>query len=1208
MFLKPISLLFVAVLSAITFLSCNNAADIPFPEKEYSYAQPASEPLHFSAEKKLKWDTLASGKIGALVKKLDIDALPSERFDSTGFAPLNGAPVETKFDFARLPSKPFDLDKLPDSSFHFKTSLLLPPAITKTISPSMRKNNPLAIYDLGEAQGLPVKFVTSLLKDKNGLLWIGSGEGIFRYDGEYAQMVVPPPFVQAPLGMAQDSDGNIWFVDVGRIGLINLTKGTVSYSTQFGTLVNNVCKIIKDENGRLWLAKSSDKKVKVINPGNLTFKSIDSASGIIVHNGFPMDLAEDNNKNIWITTSRAGAQIISLKENKIKYLDKSAGLPTDTLSSIAKDNSGNIWVGAKPGGINKIDPVNGTITKFDISLGFVSALSPSLTCDDQGKMWMTTSIGTEVLDPYNNMVRFIPGDYTCRAVEDDFRRMWIASVTGLSMITQNAETVHPYNNRITSVMEDAAHDLWIATQNGVAIINFQKRRIYHLDESHGLSNNFVQSFTNTNGNIIVSTNGGFNIIDPIKKTIAVTRKTEGLLNDTIYNAFKDRSGNIWLTGPSHGITVLDSANKIVRHLDVSGGLSDYSIQDIKQDNNGLIWIATNFNGVNVIDPDKNTVRYINEAPGLRDTCNRMMIEDKQGRMWIGTDKGVYAVDMKGKLLTNFTKKEGLSDNRILSMLEYNGNILAGTNHEITMISPPEVSKQGWQLSILRNSEGLVKQDPNSWSTDAVTSKGEYIFGDLDLTILHNISASTDSAVTYITGMTVMTKPQYFTGKIWSGAMDTLWAADTFFTNGNKPLKTGYSIDNNFKWDSVSGPYNIPIDLKLPYNQNYIQFQFAQAHLGRPDSTAYSYILEGIDNNWSPVTTKASTENYLNLPPGNYTFKVCGRSLNRQWSPPAIIHFTIMPPWYATWWAYTLYALLAIGVLRGYILYRQRQLKKENRLLEEKVELRTKQLQQSIEDLKATQTQLIQSEKMASLGELTAGIAHEIQNPLNFVNNFSEVNREMIDELQAELKNGNVDDAMDISNNIKLNEEKINHHGRRADAIVKSMLQHSRASTGKKEPTDINALADEYLRLSYHGLRAKDKSFNVTLQTDFDKQIEKINIVQQDIGRVLLNLFNNAFYTVNEKKNQLNGAYVPSVLIHTKRMEGKVEIRVKDNGNGIPQKVLDKIFQPFFTTKPSGQGTGLGLSLSYDIIKAHGGEINVETRTGEGSEFVIILPA
>jgi len=273
-------------------------------------------------------------------------------------------------------------------------------------------------------------------------------------------------------------------------------------------------------------------------------------------------------------------------------------------------------------------------------------------------------------------------------------------------------------------------------------------------------------------------------------------------------------------------------------------------------------------------------------------------------------------------------------------------------------------------------------------------------------------------------------------------------------------------------------------------------------------------------------------------------------------------------------------------------------------------------------LKSTQSQLIQSEKMASLGELTAGIAHEIQNPLNFVNNFSEISNELVEEIKCErIKDkGERDEELEgeILNDISQNLEKINHHGKRAGDIVKGMLQHSRTSPGQKEPTDINALADEYLRLSYHGLRAKDKSFNADLKTDFDDSMPKINVIPQDIGRVLLNLINNAFYAVNARKLAAVGTthalslqpptpYIPIVTISTKNLGDRIEISVKDNGNGIPDEIKDKILQPFFTTKPTGQGTGLGLSLSYDIVKAHGGELKVETIEKEETNFSIVLP-
>jgi signal transduction histidine kinase len=288
---------------------------------------------------------------------------------------------------------------------------------------------------------------------------------------------------------------------------------------------------------------------------------------------------------------------------------------------------------------------------------------------------------------------------------------------------------------------------------------------------------------------------------------------------------------------------------------------------------------------------------------------------------------------------------------------------------------------------------------------------------------------------------------------------------------------------------------------------------------------------------------------------------------------------------------------------------ERIIKNQNVILEQEVEQRTKELQNSLDHLKKAQAQLIQAEKMASLGELTAGIAHEIQNPLNFVNNFSEVSAELVEEIDAELNKGDINEAKIITNDLKSNLEKINHHGKRAADIVKGMLQHSRNNSGQKELTDINVLCDEYLKLAYHGLRAKDKSFNATLETEFDPSIPKVNVVSQDLGRVILNIITNAFYAVNERsKNVLanNQDYSPVVSIRTKKSGNKIEIAISDNGAGIPNHIKDKIFQPFFTTKPTGQGTGLGLSLAYDVVKSHDGELKVDTEINKGTVFTITL--
>ncbi|MEJ2616793.1 MAG: ATP-binding protein, partial [Ignavibacteriaceae bacterium] len=261
---------------------------------------------------------------------------------------------------------------------------------------------------------------------------------------------------------------------------------------------------------------------------------------------------------------------------------------------------------------------------------------------------------------------------------------------------------------------------------------------------------------------------------------------------------------------------------------------------------------------------------------------------------------------------------------------------------------------------------------------------------------------------------------------------------------------------------------------------------------------------------------------------------------------------------------------------------------------------------TLSELKSAQSQLVHSEKMASLGELTAGIAHEIKNPLNFVNNFSEVSGELLDEMKEELKNKNEEEVARLIEDLKQNLEKINHHGKRADSIVKGMLLHSRGTSGEKTLTDINDLLDQYVNLAYHGMRAQNKEFNIKIEKDYDKSLEKINVVPQDISRVFLNIINNACYSAYDRKKKSGDDFKPVLKISTKNMNGNIEIRIGDNGNGIPADILDKIFQPFFTTKPTGEGTGLGLSLSYDIVKAHGGTITVQSEANKETVFIITI--
>jgi len=559
------------------------------------------------------------------------------------------------------------------------------------------------------------------------------------------------------------------------------------------------------------------------------------------------------------------------------------------------------------------------------------------------------------------------------------------------------------------------------------------------------------------------------------------------------------------------------------------------------------------------------------------------------------------------MLTSFSVPQGLIDERIATLLQRDGLIYASTAGGITVITPPAEgtpSDKKWGVRSFGSEYGLDKLNPGYLETDAISKDGDFLWGDYGLTVLDLSKKDKFIPPTYIAGINIMDQPKIFTGR-------------------------SHTVSNGLAWDEVSGPSNMPVNLQLSHNQNYVQFNYGSINLATHDTTWYKYKLVGNDKYWSDKTTSTASRNYFSLAPGKYTFEVVSKSSDNGWSKPATLSFTIHPPWWLTWWAYILYVCLFAGIIWCFVYLRSLQLVKEKRVLEHKVHLRTEEvtqqkeeiesqrdslevqknsLEKTLKELKTTQTQLIQSEKMASLGELTAGIAHEIQNPLNFVNNFSEVNAELIDEMKQEMDKGNLGEAKAIADDIKENEQKINMHGKRADGIVKGMLEHSRSRSGQKEPTDINVMADEFMRLSYHGLRAKDKSFNAELITHFDTDLPKINVVQQDIGRVLLNLFNNAFYVVNQKKKTVGEAFKPEVTVTTYAENGNVIMKVKDNGVGIPDSIKDKIMQPFFTTKPTGEGTGLGLSLTYDmVVKGHGGNISVDTKEGEYTTFIITLP-
>ena len=628
------------------------------------------------------------------------------------------------------------------------------------------------------------------------------------------------------------------------------------------------------------------------------------------------------------------------------------------------------------------------------------------------------------------------------------------------------------------------------------------------------------------------------------------------------------------------------------------GLSDDAIFTLRADAKGQAWIGSNYGGVEQINPVTNRIKtYLDYANGPV-TVNSLLEDQQAGGFWVGDYfDGLLYLDRHWKVTKRFNVSNGLPGNTVRSMQrDAKGDLWLSTHNGIVRFEPK--TEQFHQFDLSHGLQTL------RFDKDASCKDSEgllYFSGVKGVNVINPTQLKADS----------VPPPVVLTDLAIEGRSATLGP------DGQLPTHI-----------SLGQP------ITLPHDQNDLTFHFAALSYSQGGESQYAYQLIPTDQEWVQAGTIHQAR-YSELPPGSYTFRVKAANADGVWNETGTsIHLTILPPWWRTWWAYGLYLLVVGALLQAYTVYRSRTLRRKNRLLEEKVAIRTNEVQQqkeeietqrdyleeTLNELKTTQDQLIQKEKLASLGELTAGIAHEIQNPLNFVNNFSDMSATLIDELEEELDKGDAEEVKAIAGDLRQNLRKINLHGGRASSIVKNMLEHSRSSSGKKQPTDLNALADEYLKVAYHGQRAniknglpgkpeRDRS-NFKMVTQFDPDLGQVNIIPQDIGRVLLNLYNNAFYAVQQRTSTANPdeTYQPTVWVSTRREPRQVVVRVRDNGSGIPESIKAKIFQPFFTTKPPGEGTGLGLSLSYDIVtKGHGGQLNVTSREEEGTEFVISIP-
>jgi signal transduction histidine kinase/ligand-binding sensor domain-containing protein len=1116
--------------------------------------------------------------------------------------------------------------------------LLLLPAIL------VRSQDPY-FQELKQPDGQLFKWITGLTQDIKGNLWLSTDHSLIKYDGqkvtEFTQNINNPNTISGYKveSVMADRKGYIWigtFHGLDRLDpvtgkIINYFYDEKDPKSLSGHLISA---ILEDKKGRIWVG--TDNGLNLLDRKSETFTRYqhDPKNSKSISDNMVRALYEDRQGTIWVGCGAtwSDSTIYRNGEGGLNRMDVQTGtftrymhdpkdphtLSDNRIESIFEDSRGEFWIGTGLAGLHRMDRASGSMERIirdaqnpgnpiilptPPELPHIDVIA-SINEDATGALWICqNSHGPTRYDPVRHKVDHF--DSETRA----------GGFTGGS-------TWRSYRTR-DNVM-------WFGTLGATLF----KMDPYISRFSRNFTDFYIQTMASgRNGAMIFGNNEGLHVVDKygvLKKHFIHDPKKADYFSRNLLNAvLRDSKGRIWVSGPDD-LNLFDEASGTFHHYrnnpadehSFSGGY----IESLMEDSKGLIWIGMH-TGLDRFDPSTGQFTHFKNIPGDSTHLPKGTIwslsESSDGHILagigegsfesIGEGRGFCILDREGRVTRHALK--GLVVGAIFR--DHHGTFWFGTNQGLITskdlltflpFAQKEMpDKSFFGFGFIEDRQGRLWFSSNHGmiymlSEDRKQIRGfGHVFGVVPIGFNYGSSAI-DS-----------------TGNIYFGGNSGYYQINSENISGN-PMAPEVSIqylqvDEGSK--AVSTKKNIVLDtaaneVSLPYAQNNLTIGFSTIHFSSPEDNRQSYILEPYDREWRDAGNSSDVR-YPRLPPGKYKFRLKGESSSGLASETSL-SIIIDPPWWRSWWAYGLYALTAISlIVLVDRIQKQRLISKERERNRAREMAQAKEIEKAYHELKATQSQLVHAEKMASLGELTAGIAHEIQNPLNFINNFSEVNKEILDEFRSQhagVKDAKGEEIVNdpLLKDIGENLQKVAHHGKRADTIVKSMLQHSRASTGQKEWTDLNALVDEHLRLSYHAVRATDPAFNPILNRELDPQVGEIEVVPQEIGRVILNLVNNAFFAVSERQKRGDENYQPQVTVSTKKLNGQVLITVADNGTGIPEKVLSKIFQPFFTTKPTGQGTGLGLSLSHDIVKAHGGKIDVHSEAGQGTEFIISLPA
>lgn len=1057
-----------------------------------------------------------------------------------------------------------------------------------------------------------------MTQDHNGNIWmIDISLGLYKYDGENFTHFTnerdnPNSLISDRLEtIFTDREGIIWIGSFAN-GLVRLDPVSETFTTfqhdekdPFSIRSNNIRSIAQDQDGDLWIGTLQGLDHMDLNTNQFSHTLDKSPEAEILGQEHIRVLYVDREGTLWVggsspfygEESQGGLFSVEVRSKEVKRFvhtaDKSS-LNNNVITALYEDSKGNFWVGTAGDGLHIMDRAKGTFTRYThdanhperlsrpplVNYNYVPDHIRFISEDAEGQIWIGTfGNGANRFDPEIGIVQHygtketgirnisVDNLWSCLTTSDDL--FWISAwgPTSQEEILMKVNlSPHKVFEKVTEQLvycfeEGEDGSIYLGARNELIEVDKDGKEtiLYQFDLS--FLNDINHLNKDKDGNLWISSMAGLQYYNVVTKSMEFYFEDGGGMNspETFVSAFINQDSLLF--GSNTGVHLFDLKQKKIRRLEHSDTqIRDQQLNRVETifiDSRKNIWVS--FRNFGLKRLDLKTEQFI-DYTFIDKVQDRTLdfYEDKGGNLYIGNFvSGLRKYDPNQDNFYELADKTGILSDEL--------GVLGISAEEDSIL---------WIIK----ERGIVKYDLRSNNASLFGLSWGY----------HGVRVGTfglfkSSLGDYYVGTRrgyYKFRPEVFERRIASTA---------------KPFISDLTVDD----ESISvSNLDVNEKIKFNYDQNNVSLKLGYIDFrARPEGKNLQYRLDNYDTNWR-IGRNTEEIYYYKLPPGFYTFRYKAMDLYGEWLEESLT-FEIAPPWWRTWWVYLGYAaLLVLAGWRFHLYQQQRTIRRERERTREIELAHAKEIEKAYTDLKNTQDQLVHAEKMASLGELTAGIAHEIQNPLNFVNNFSDVSNELIDEMREEFEGGDYAEGLAIAADIKQNLEKITHHGRRADSIVKGMLQHSRTTNGERLPTDINALAEEYLRIAYHGLRARDTSFNVKMETDFDEAIGKVEVNAQDIGRVILNLITNAFQACTE------GGIV---RVSTKKLNDKIEISVSDNGSGIPKEIKDKIFQPFFTTKPTGQGTGLGLSLAYDIVKAHGGELQVVSDKKIGSHFIVNLP-